>query len=78
MSTSEQDRMKRLLQQALPPVGATPEPPRDLWPAVLNRLRARQPGPIPAWAWFDAALLAGLVAVGAAFPGVIPVILYYL
>lgn len=74
MNTHDQDRMKKLLQQALPPVESDPEPGRDLWPGVLVRLDAR-PATVP---WFDWALLAGLAALAAFFPASIPLFLYYL
>jgi len=32
------DRMKKLLQQAVPPMDAEAGPGRDLWPAILRRL----------------------------------------
>ena len=78
MNAHDEDRMKKLLQQALPPVEPGPEPgpgpSHDLWPAVLHRLDDR-PAPVP---WFDWALLAGLAALTAFFPAAIPVFLYYL
>jgi hypothetical protein len=74
MNAEEQDRIKKLLQQALPPVEAGLEPGRDLWPAVLRKLDARPAQP----PWFDWALLGGLVALAACFPASIPVLLYYL
>jgi hypothetical protein len=50
-----------------------------LWPDVLRRLDAGVAAPAsPGWAWFDGALLAGLVALVAIFPASIPVLLYYL
>jgi hypothetical protein len=72
MNTPDQDRMKKLLQQALPPVEG--EPARDLWPAVLRRLDASPAAP----PWFDWALLAALAALVAFFPASIPVFFYYL
>jgi hypothetical protein len=72
MNTYEEDRMRKLVQQAMPPVNG--EPDRDLWPAMLRRLDA-SPAPTP---WFDWALLAGLVGLAAFFPTAIPVLLYYL
>jgi hypothetical protein len=84
MNAHHKDRLKKLLQQALPPVEADPEPGRDLWPAVLRRLDARPATPPSvswAWlngAWFDAALLAGLAVFAAFLPASIPVFLYYL
>jgi hypothetical protein len=72
MNAQDQDRLKQLLQQALPPIEAEPE--RDLWPSMLRRLDAR-PASAP---WFDWALGAGLVGLAAFFPASIPVLLYYL
>jgi hypothetical protein len=74
----EEQRVKRLLQQALPPVESGHEPQRDLWPDLLRRLDAGSTKPMSGWAWFDMALLAGLVGVAALFPTAIPVLLYYL
>jgi hypothetical protein len=79
MNEDDQDRMKKLLQQALPPVESDSEPRGNLWPAMLRRLDARSGAPEPAgWAWFDGALATGLVALIAFSPASIPVILYYL
>jgi hypothetical protein len=72
MNGNDQDRMKKLLRQALPPVEG--EPGRDLWPAVLKRMDAA-PAPLP---WFDWVLMGGLVGLGAFFPAAIPLFLYYL
>jgi hypothetical protein len=74
MKKQEEDRVKQILKQSLPPVDPTSEPSRDLWPAVLRRIDsdpARQN-------WFDWALLAGLVVFAVSFPATIPVFLYYL
>ena len=70
----EQERMKALLQQALPHVTPDAEPARDLWPAVLGRLDAAPAAP----PWFDWALLGGLIALAVFSPVSIPVLLYYL
>jgi hypothetical protein len=83
MNAHDEDRIKELLRQAMPPVGAeaepAPEPSIDLWPAVLRRLDAhRAAQPRLNWVWFDWALLAGVVAVTVAFPASIPMLLYYL
>ena len=79
MNEDDQDRMKKLLQQALPPVKGDAGPRRDLWPAILRRLDTRPAAPeLTGWAWFDGALAAGLVALIAFSPASIPVILYYL
>jgi hypothetical protein len=74
MNEDEQERMKKLLQQALPPVEADGGPSRDLWLAVLRRMDA-SPAALP---WFDLALVAGLLGLAAFFPASIPVLLYYL
>ena len=79
MKTHDEDSMKKLLRQALPPVNSDAGPGRDLWPDVLRRLDAGVAAPVsPGWIWFDGALLAGLVALVAIFPAAIPVLLYYL
>jgi hypothetical protein len=74
----QEDQIRRMLREALPPLGAGAEPERDLWPAMLRRMdeqRARGASSVP---WFDWALAGGLVAFAAIAPGTIPVILYYL
>jgi hypothetical protein len=79
MNEHNEDRLKKLLQDALPPVETEPNPGRDLWPAMLRRLDARPAEPAPiTWSWFDAALLAGLATFAAFLPASIPVFLYYL
>lgn len=74
MNTHDEDRIKKLLQTALPPVDSERGPRRDLWPAMLRRLDAKTVPPH----WFDWALLAGLAGLAAFFPASIPVLLYYL
>jgi hypothetical protein len=83
MNAHDEERMKNLLRQALPPVEGDAGPGRDLWPDVLRRLDANSVVPATlsgarGWAWFDGALLAGLVGLVAIFPSAIPVFLYYL
>jgi hypothetical protein len=93
MKKHDENRIKQLLQQALPPVDHAAEPSRDLWPVVLHRLDqdSREPlrasaGSVPPRAvpwphtvpWFDWALLGGLVVFAISFPATIPVFLYYL
>jgi hypothetical protein len=73
-SARDEERMKALLQQALPRVSSDAAPQRDLWPAMLHRLDAAPAAP----PWFDWALLAGLIAMAAFFPVSIPVFFYYL
>jgi len=79
MNDQEQDRMKKLLHQALPPVAADTEQKRDLWPAMLLRMNAK-PATLPQSfsLWFDWALLAGIAGVIAVFPSSIALLLYYL
>ncbi len=88
MNAHDEDRIKQLLQQSLPPVDPAAEPSRDLWPAILRRLDA-EPAPQPRTLsssppglarqnWFDWALLAGLIVFAISFPATIPVFLYYL
>ncbi len=74
MNGHDEDRLKNLLREALPPVECEPEPSRDLWPAVLKRLDEKPARP----PWFDWALLGGLIGLAAFFPSAIPVFLYYL
>lgn len=81
MNTKEEVRIKQLLKHSLPPVNSGAEPQRDLWPGVMRRLDDSAAGEVRArrlWVWLDAALLAGLVVLGASFPATIPLLLYYL
>jgi hypothetical protein len=84
MNAHDEEHMKKLLQQALPPVKGDSEQRRDLWPAVLRRLDARPAAPaLTGWAgfnsaWFDGALAVGLFGLAAFFPASIPLLLYYL
>lgn len=81
MNAQEENRIKQLLKHALPPVDSGAEPERDLWPIVLQRLDEHAAGERRVqrgWMWFDVALLAGLVVMGASFPATIPLLLYYL
>jgi hypothetical protein len=73
MNTLDENRMKQLLKQALPPV-ADVEPEHDLWPAMLHRLNARPPSP----PWFDWVLAGALAIFVMVFPVSIPLFLYYL
>jgi hypothetical protein len=79
MSAHDEDRIRQLLKQALPPVETNEGPARDLWPAVLRRLDARPSAQLRSkWVWLDWALLAGLAVMTAAYPAAIPLLLYYL
>ena len=73
MNQENHDGMKKLLQQAMPPIEAAAETARDLWPAMLRRLDQRTAPP-----WFDWALVAGLGVCAVASPAWLPVILYFL
>ena len=80
MNAHEQDHIKKLLQEALPPVNDA-APDRDLWPAMLRRFDEEAVTPVQPgfnWAWFDGALAAGLALLVASFPASIPLLLYYL
>jgi hypothetical protein len=76
MTTHDEEHIKRLLKQSLPPISTQPraDPDRDLWPAMLRRL---EQGSV-AVPWFDWALLAAVVVWLAVFPSAIPVLLYHL
>jgi hypothetical protein len=81
MTKQEEDSIKQILRESLPPVDPAGEPSRDLWPAVLRRIDAEPDAAAPGPArqnWFDWALLAGLVVFAVSFPATIPVFLYYL
>ena len=73
----EDEGVKKLLRQALPPVEGGDEPGRGVWPAVLRRINDEQPAHA-GWVWLDWALGGALVVMIATFPVSIPVFLYYL
>jgi len=73
MNERELDEMKRLLKEALPPLGEQ-ELQRDLWPDMLRRLPERTVR-VPWWDWV---LLAAASLLIFFFPGVIPALLYHL
>jgi len=83
MNEHDRERIKKLLQEALPRVDDGSEPSRDLWPAMLRRLD-EEPAPVSAsgaglrWTWIDGALAAGLAVLIVSFPASIPLLLYYL
>lgn len=77
MNAHDENRIKNLLKQALPPVELNAEPERDLWPAVLRRLD-EDTTQRKAVSWIDWALLGGLAVFAVSFPATIPVFLYYL
>jgi hypothetical protein len=73
MSEGPEDRLRRALRVALPPM-ADGEPARDLWPRVRQRLAA----PPAAASRFDWALLAALLIWLAVFPDSLLALLYHL
>jgi hypothetical protein len=76
MEMDERDLLMHFRQGDAAAANAAPS--HDLWPALRQRLEEK-PKPLAwNWAWFDAALAAGLLALVAAFPASIPVLLYYL
>ncbi len=74
----EVDRMRMLLQSAMPHIDDDADLPRDLWPAMLRRMDEQSSRGAASIPWFDWALAGGLVAFAAIAPRTIPVILYYL
>jgi hypothetical protein len=74
----QEEQIKQLLREALPPLGADAEPDHDLWPAMLLRMDEQSSHGAASIPWFDWALAGGLVAFAAIAPRTIPVILYYL
>lgn len=85
---NEQDqelkRLRETLRSAISPIG-NPEPPRDLWPQVLQRIEGTPDRPAhshrPQWfagvPWFDWALLGVAAAAMLLFPALIPALLYH-
>ena len=69
MSEQDQDDIRRVLQDAFPPMNA--ELRRDLWPAMSRRLDTRMRRVI----WYDWALAGLAGSVIAAFPDLILVLL---
>jgi hypothetical protein len=72
MREEEQDRLKRLLQAAVPPV--VPGPVRDLWPDMLRKIETGSLK-VPWLDWALAALLAGWTFL---FPEAVLRLLYHL
>lgn len=88
MNTRETDRLKTLLQTALPPTRdpaesdpvpeRDPAPSRDLWPEIRQRIAGDAASPSHAIPWFDWVLAGGVAVVAVAFPAAVPLFLYYL
>jgi hypothetical protein len=72
MSEQDRDEIRRLLQNAFPPVNA--ELRRDLWPAMSRALDTRPRRVV----WYDWALAGLAGSVIAAFPDLILVLFYHL
>ncbi len=69
---TEENQLKQLLQQALPPQTDTLE--QDLWPRMLRRIDAERTS-VP---WFDWLLAGALLLLLAVSPNAIPILLYHL
>ena len=69
MNEHDDQPLRRLLQEALPPLGEAPV--RDLWP----RMRLRLESASAPWPWLDVALAAAALAALIAFPQAIPWVL---
>jgi hypothetical protein len=81
MTENEQDRVKNLLQQTLPPV--EDQLSGDLWPRMFRRLEEHPaalatPASGWCWTWLDGALAFGILGLIAVFPSAIPLLLYNL
>jgi hypothetical protein len=70
---SDDERLKSLLRQALPPVHDE-GPRRDLWPDTLRRIESHA----AAMTWVDWAVAAGAALWVLAFPAALPGLLYHL
>lgn len=69
---TENDDLRRLLQQVLPPVEER-SPGHHPWPAVLARRRRA-----PRWTWLDLGAAAALAILLSLFPGCLWLLLYHL
>lgn len=73
----EADELRRLLQDAVPPVGEA-HSRRDLWPLVVRRIEQASTRVAPRVPWFDWALLGAAAAALLLFPALLPALLYHL
>jgi len=73
MRQEKQDRLKRLLQKAIPPIEDS-TPGRDLWPGMLRKME-RERMEVHWLDWALAALLAGWILF---YPAAILGLLYHL
>ena len=74
MNDYDNEQIRLLLKELLPPFETRAELRRDLWPFMLKRLEAH-PAKVP---WYDWALLAAVAAWLVFFPGAIPVLVFHL
>lgn len=70
MTENNDKAIQEVLKAVLPRVD--PELPHDLWPAMLNRMRAAE----FRFCWYDWALIAGLYGWALVYPQVILQLLY--
>jgi hypothetical protein len=73
MSDQNEERMKELLRQTLPPI-SDGELRRNLWPALQARATAQTALP----PWLDWALAGCVLAFALSFPAAIPLFFYCL
>ena len=71
------ERLRKLLQDAMPPAGGRPAP-HDLWLRMLRRIEEPSPRVSLRVPWFDWALLGVVAAALLLFPTLIPALLYHL
>ncbi len=77
MKEDQNDRVRRWLREAVPPVSHNgPQP--DLWLKMQARLRAVEAQEGAAPPWYDWALAAAVAVFALFAPVSIPVLLYYL
>jgi hypothetical protein len=67
------EELQRLLQRAMPPIHDA-ELRRDLWPSMLRKFEDTR----RTATWFDWALIAFVALAVTLFPGILPVLLYFL
>jgi hypothetical protein len=72
MNETDDRELREYLKKEVPPTNA--ELQRDLWPAMLRRMEARERH-VP---WFDWVLLGAMAACVAFVPQMIPMLLYHL
>ena len=64
MTMTDHDHLEHLLRSALrPALAPAPEPSRDLWPLVVDRIQAP-----PRWSWVDLGLAAVVTLALLMFP----------